>query len=180
MQTDSLETEQRGIFSSDVGLYAKRKLFRGFKLNLEIHHRAYSDGNSFNSTRLSPEYDFRMIGADLAFGYRVEDKTFARHTNDGYSNPPASLAQQVFWDLSYYPQRYYISLDVAAGRATPNSSPTATASSNFSGEGVGTIGWRLSKAIILELTASGGDYGFNYSAKRWTEMSTGFAVNYSF
>jgi hypothetical protein len=145
-----------------------------------MHHRDFSDRNSSNSIQLAPEYDSQIFGLGLGLGYRLRYMAFERHTLNGYYNPLVSYGQQVFLDAAYDAGRFYFRFDVAGGRGTSKNSVISTAASDFSGEGTGTLGWRFSERVLAELTASGGDYGLNYPAKGWAQMSTALRVKYSF
>jgi len=180
LQTDSLATIRNGIFSTEQILSGKRKLFWGFKFKAELHHRSLSDGNSSNSIVVAPEYDIQLLGFDLGLGYRFHYVGFAEHTHNGYYNPLVSRSQQIFWDVGYDARRCYFSFDVAGGRGTSKSSATSTVTSDFSGEGTGTVGWRINERVLAELTVSGGDYGLNCPATSWAQMSTALRVKYSF
>jgi hypothetical protein len=180
LQTDSLETIRKGLFSTETAVSAKRKLFGGFKIKAEIHHRDFSDGNSSNSIQLAPEYDRQIFGMALGLGSRFSYMAFERHSMNGYYNPLVSYGQQVFMDANYDSGRFYFNFDIAGGRGTSKNSATSAPNSDFSGEGAGTLGWKIGRRFLAELTASGGDYGLNYPAKGWAQMSTGFKLNYWF
>ena len=180
LQTDSLETIRDGLTSTEAAVSAKRKLFWGLKVKAEVHHREFSDRNSSNSIQLAPEYDRHIFGLDFGIGSRIRYVTFARHAQDGYYNPLVSFAEQIFLDANYDSGRFYFNFGVAGGRGTSRNSVTSAATSDFSGEGSGTLGWRIGRRFLAELMASGGDYGLNYPAKGWIQMSTGFRLKYSF
>jgi hypothetical protein len=180
LQTDSLETIRNGLFSTETAVTAKRKLFGGFKIKAEFHHRDFSDGNSSNSIQFAPEYDHQIFGMDFGLGSRFRYMEFARHTLAGYYNPLVSYGQQVFMNANYDGGRFYFNFDVAGGRGTSRNSATSAAASDFSGEGAAAFGWKIGRRFLAELTASGGDYGLNYPAKGWAQMSTGFKLNYWF
>jgi hypothetical protein len=180
LQTDSLETIRDGLTSTETAVSAKRKLFWGLRIRAELRHRDFSDRNSSNSIQLAPEYESHIFGLDLGLGSRFRYVAFARHALDGYYNPLVSYAEQVFLDANFDSGRFYFNFDVAGGRGTSRNSVTSTASSDFSGEGSGILGWKVGRRFLAELTASGGDYGLNYPAKGWIQMSTGFRLKYSF
>lgn len=180
MQTGSLRAIRKGISFEEMALTAKRKLFWGFKVGAELHRSAYSDHNSSNWLQFSPEYDFELLGADLGLGYRVQYAKWARPLNDGSYNPLFSLEQELFWHLAYEAKPVSFSLDLAGGRSMSQNTPTSPMTSDFSAEGSTTLGWNVNERFLVELTASGGNYGLNYPANGWMELSTGFRVKYSF
>jgi hypothetical protein len=180
MQTGSLRLIRDGISSEEMALTAKRELPWGFNVKAELHHTDYSDGNRSSTLRLSPEYDFKLLAADLVLGYRVEYTKFARYLNDGGYNPLLSLEQEVFWHLSYDANPVHFSLELAGGRSLSRDTPTATMASDFSADGSAKLGWNISKRLLVELSASGANYGLNYPARGWMQLSTGLRVKYSF
>jgi hypothetical protein len=180
LQIDSLETIRNGLFSTEEAVSAKRKLFWGLKIKAELRHRDLSDRNSSNSLQLAPEYDRHVFGIDFGLGTRFRYISFARHALDGYYNPLVSYGEQVFLGANYDSGRFYFNFDVAGGRGTSKNNVTSTASSDFSGEGSGTLGWRIGQRFLAELTASGGDYGLNYPVKGYMQLSTGFRLTYLF
>ena len=180
LQIDSLETIRNGLMSTEEAFSAKRKLFWGLKLKAELRHRDLSDRNSLNAFQLAPEYDRNLLGVDFGFGTRFRYISFAHHATDGYYNPLVSYAEQIFLNAYYDSGRFYFNFDVASGRGTSRTSVTSTASSDFSGEGSGALGWRISHRFLAELTATGGDYGLNYPVKGYSLMSTGFRLTYLF
>jgi hypothetical protein len=180
LKTDSLSSIRNRYFSTETILSAERELFWGIKVKGELHHISYSYRNIANSGRFSPEYDFKLFGADLGLGYRVQYTKLARHISDGSYNPLISLGQQVFWHCSYDAEPFSLCFDVAGGRNTTKNTPTSAFGTDFSGEGTGTIGWNIGERFLAELTASDGNYGLNYPARGWSEMSTGFRLKYSF
>ena len=180
LQIDSLETIRDGLMSTEEVFSAKRKLFWGLKLKAEFHHRDFSDRNSSNTFQLAPEFDRNLFGIDFSLGPRFRYISFARHATDGYYNPLVSYGEQVFLNAYYDSGRFYFNFNVSSGRGTSKNSVTSTASSDFSGEGSGTLGWRVGQRFLAELTASGGNYGLNYPGKGYALMSTGFKISYLF
>jgi hypothetical protein len=180
MQTGSLRAIRKGTSFEEMALTAERELFWGFKVKGELHHSDYSDPNSASSLLFSPEYDFKLLGAGLGLGYRVQYTKFARYLNDGTYNPPLSLEQEVFWHLAYEAKPVYFSIDLAAGRSMSKNTLISPMASDFSAEGSATLGWNVSERVLVELTASGGNYGLNYPAQGWMQDSTGLRVKYSF
>ena len=180
LQIDSLETIRNGLTSTEEVFSAKRKLFWGLKLKAELRHRDLSDGNSLNAFQLAPEYDRNLLGIDFGLGTRFRYISFAHHATDGYYNPLVSYGEQVFLNAYHDSGRFYFNFNVAGGRSTSKTNVTSTASSDFSGEGSGTLGWRIGQRFLAELTATGGDYGLNYPVKGYSQMSTGFRFTYLF
>jgi hypothetical protein len=180
LQIDSLETIRHGLTSTEEAFSAKRKLFWGLRLKAELRHRDLSDRNSLNAFQLAPEYDRKVFGIDFGLGTRFRYISFAHHATDGYYNPLVSYGEQIFLNANYDSGRFYFNFDVASGRGTSKTSVTSTASSDFSGEGSGTLGWRIGPRFLAELAATGGDYGLNYPVKGYSQMSTGFRFTYLF
>jgi hypothetical protein len=180
LQIDSLETIRHGLTSTEEAFSAKRKLFWGLKLKAELRHRDLSDRNSLNAFQLAPEYDRNLLGIDFGLGTRFRYISFAHHATDGYYNPLVSYGEQIFLNTNYDSGRFYFNFDVAGGRGTSKTNVTSTASSDFSGEGSGTLGLRIGQRFLAELTATGGDYGLNYPVKGYSQMSTGFRFTYLF
>ena len=180
LQIDSLETIRHGLTSTEEAFSVKRKLFWGLKIKAEFRHRDFSDSNSLNAFQLAPEYDRQVFGIDFGLGTRFRYISFAHHASDGYYNPLVSYGEQIFLKANYDSGRFYFNFDIAGGRGTSKNNVTSTASSDFSGEGSGTLGWRINQRFLVELTATGGDYGLNYPVKGYAQMSTGFRFTYSF
>jgi hypothetical protein len=180
LQIDSLETIRNGLMSTEEVFSARRKLFLGLKLKAELRHRDLSDGNSLNAFQLAPEYDRNLLGIDFGLGTRFRYVSFAHHATDGYYNPLVSYGEQVFLNAYHDSGRFYFNFNVAGGRSTSKTNVTSTVSSDFSGEGSGTLGWRIGQRFLAELTATGGDYGLNYPVKGYSQMSTGFRFTYLF
>jgi hypothetical protein len=180
LQIDSLETIRHGLTSTEEAFSAKRELFWGLKLKAELRHRDLSDRNSSNLLQLAPEYDRKVLGIDFGLGTRFRYISFAHHATDGYYNPLVSYAEQAFLNANYDSGRFYFNFEVAGGRGTSKTNVTSKASSDFSGEGSATLGWRIGQRFLAELTATGGDYGLNYPVKGYSLMSTGFRLTYLF
>jgi len=166
------------IMMTDFGLAASRTLLGNLSLNLDLHRAMYADHNGSVSIQAAPQYSFDWLGGSHAVGYRFHYLSFARPMDGGGYSPQLLLSHEGFWNISYDSPRYYGSLQLSAGRQYQRVRTAGL--HHLSGSGDATVGMHLTDKLLVELNASGGNYGLELPSAGWSYLSTALRVKFLF
>jgi hypothetical protein len=176
MLLESAKAVSSNIRQTIFGLSVSDDLTERISMDMEAHHRSYSDGNTSNDIAFSPDYTFKLAMSKLALGYRFSYIAFAQNPDQGYWAPRKALSNGMSAVWSFDRMAYYARTELGlsydsirqAGKLAdgPSSGPSASA-------GV-TFGIRPIDGISLETYWTG-----NGSAS-WNSMNIGLSLNYLF
>jgi hypothetical protein len=115
---------------------------------------------------LSPVYTLYPKNPRINLGYRFRYLNFNRQSGSGYFDPNDFMANQIFISLNFEHDKFYLYLEPYGGYQSFRR--YGDNNTGFFGGGSGVFGFNLSKNVLLEASAEGGNYalgaaaGFNY------------------
>ncbi len=129
-------------------------------------YRDYSDDNRAHDFLLSPIYTLYLKNPRINLGYRFRYLNFNRQSGSGYFDPNDFMANQIFISLNFEHDTFYFYLEPYGGYQSFRR--YGDNNTGFFGGGSGVFGLNLSKNVLVEANAEGGNYalgaaaGFNY------------------
>jgi hypothetical protein len=181
---DSVRTIENHIDATDFRLVLDKEVvfLRKLSARFEYHHKNYSDHNSSDQLRFSPEYAVKIWNTSAKAGYRFNYADFERPDRIYYA-PIESLSQELFGAVSFERSRFFCSMELSVARSSshhPSSGSDSWASSSstgFDGAGSLALGLKFARDFLVELNASGGDYGIG-KPTAWQYLATQLKLNY--
>ena len=175
--TDTAQLIANRIRAVSYGLSASRKLNARFSLNGAYSYKDYSDNNGSNDLQAALSYLLIRQNPGLTVGYKCRYFGFRRQSGGGYFDPTYYLAHQLFASLSFESGRFYTTLEPYGGYQyiTRNGKRTG----DYYGGGSGTLGFKASKKLSIELNGEGGNYALQ-SATGFSYYQAGARIVYAF
>ncbi len=164
--TDTAQLIKNQIRATSLGLSLSQRLMDRVFILGSYSYRDYSDSNHVNDFLFSPAYSIYTRNPTINLGYRFRYLNFSRQSGGGYFDPHDFISHQAFISLSFEHEKFYVYIEPYGGYQSFNRYGENKA--DFFGGGSGTLGLNLSKNILLEVNAEGGNYamgaaaGFNY------------------
>lgn len=164
--TDTAELIENRIRVTNASLYISQKLTDKLSLNGIYSYRDYSDDNNANDFQFSPSYTIYAKNPTINLGYRFRYLNFNRQSRSGYFDPNDFISHQIFTSLYYEKDRFYSYVEPYGGYQSFKR--YGDKNHNFFGGAYGTFGYKITKNVLFELNAEGGNYamgtaaGFNY------------------
>lgn len=143
-------------------LSISQRLTDRFSLAAAHSYRNYSDGNDVNDFRLSPVYSVLTKNPTINLGYRFRYLNFNRQSGSGFFDPNDFISNQIFISLNFEHERFYFYIEPYGGYQSFRRYGENKA--DFFGGGSGVLGLNLSKKILLEANAEGGNYAMGAAA----------------
>lgn len=164
--TDTARLIENEIRFTNYNLYISQRLTDRFSIFGAYSYRDYSDNNNANDFSFSPSYTIYTKNPTINLGYRFRYLNFNRQSGSGYFDPNDFFSHQIFAALYLEEEKYYIYLEPYGGHQSFRR--YGDYNNGLFGGGYGALGLNLSKNIVLEFNAEGGNYalgaaaGFNY------------------
>jgi tetratricopeptide (TPR) repeat protein len=151
-----------GIRTTSLILSISQRLTDRISILGAYSFRDYSDDNKANDFLLSPIYTLYTRNPRMKLGYRFRYLNFDRQSRSGYFDPNDFLSNQIFISLSFEKDKFYVTLEPYGGHQSFRR--YGDNNSGFFGGGSGVLGLNLSKNIVLEANAEGGNYALGAAA----------------
>ncbi|MEW6214483.1 MAG: tetratricopeptide repeat protein [Nitrospirota bacterium] len=164
--TDIAQLIENKIRFTDASLYISQKLTDKLSLSGSYSYRDYSDNNSANDFQFSPSYTFYIKNPVIKSGYRFRYLNFNRQSGSGYFDPNDFISHQIFTSLYFEKEKFYSYMEPYGGYQSFNR--YGVSNNDFFGGAYGTLGYKITKNVLFELNAEGGNYaletatGYNY------------------
>lgn len=164
--TDTAQLIENRIRFTNASLYISQRLTDRLSINGGYSYRDYSDDNNAHDFQLSSVYTIYIKDPTINLGYRFRYLDFKRQSGSGYFDPNNFISHQIFITLYYEKGRLYSYLEPYGGHQSFKR--YGSRSRDFFSGVYGTLGYKISKNVLFEINADGGNYaigtatGFNY------------------
>lgn len=164
--TDTAQLIENEIEITNASLYISQRLTDKLSLDGSYSYRDYSDNNNASDLQFSPRYLIHIKNPRINLGYRFRYLDFKKQTGNGYFDPNDFISHQLFISLYYEKGKFYSYLEPYGGYQSFRR--YGDKSDDFFGGAYGTFGYKITKYVLFEVNAEGGNYaietaaGFNY------------------
>lgn len=162
---DTTQLIENRIRLTNTGLYISQNLGR-LSLYGGYNYKDYSDENSSNDLQFISKYALYAKNPKITMGYKFRYLDFNRQSGSGYFDPDNFISHQIFLPSSFEKGKFYAYIEPFAG--VQSFRRYDKENSDLIGGAYGTVGFRLTKDLLFEVNAEGGNYsmgtaaGFNY------------------
>lgn len=175
--TDTAEIIENRIKITQAGLYILQKVTDRISLSGSYSYRDYSDSNSSHDLQFVAKYVVLPVNPKVAAGYKLRYLDFSDQKRNGYFDPDDFISHQVFASLYYEGRRYYVTLEPFVGHQSFRR--YGEKSNDFVGGTYATLGLKISRDIVFEVNAEGGNYAMG-SAGGWSYYQVGAGMKILF
>ncbi len=163
---ETAELIEKRIRVTNASIYISQKLTDRLSLNGSYSYRDYSDDNNADDFQFSPSYTIHIKNPTINLGYRFRYLNFDRQSGNGYFDPNDFISNQIFTSLYFEREKFYSYIEPYGGYQSFKRN--GSKNNDFFGGAYGTLGYKITKKVLFELNAEGGNYaletatGFNY------------------
>jgi len=175
--SETAQLIENRIRFTDAGIYLFQNLSERLSIILRYNYRDFSDENSANSLQLGPKYDLYRGKWRLSAGVRLRYVDYKRQSGSGYFDPNNFKSSQFFLSFFTDADRYYLYLEPYFGSQSFERYGEKT-DKTFGGA-TGSVGFKLTERLQVELNGEGGDYALA-SSSGFRYYLIGFSVNFYF